>query len=129
MGREMAKLPLEPRLARFLLGWPTAEGRKASAWLARGGDGARPELEGFLHSGGSFPEERTLRPSQAFAGNGLTEALLAAFPDRVACLRRGQDLVLCDGSGYQIRPLEKAPTWLLALDLELGQERQAQLLA
>ena len=58
----------------------------------------------------------------------LDAALLAAYPDRVAQVRRGRDLVLCDGSGYRLsQPLEDG--WLLALQLELEEARQVRLSA
>lgn len=92
LGAAMARLPLEPRLARFLLGSPNPQGARAAAWLARGGDGLKPDLESYLLSKSpSLPEERQLRATTQFAQSNLEAALLAAFPDRVAQVRRGQD--------------------------------------
>jgi ATP-dependent helicase HrpB len=130
LGRAMARLPLEPRLARFLLGCPGPQGARAAAWLARGGDSQRPELEQYLHSKSPpLPEERQLRAPGGFELGDLDSALLAAFPDRVGQVRRNQDLVLCDGSGYRLQqPLPNNP-WLLALELELDGERRVRLMA
>lgn len=131
LGKAMLRLPLEPRLAAFLLGWPEGNGPTAAAWLGRGGDRAQPELERYLARPEKLPEERQLRhrlPAE-FARASLDEALLAAFPDRVAQVRRGSDLVFCDGSGYRLaKPLSDDP-WLLALELEINDERQVQLSA
>jgi len=131
LGQAMARLPLDPRLGRFLLGWPRPEGARAAAWLARGGDPLRPDLEGYLlGKSPPLPEERQLKATPEFASNSLTAALLAAFPDRVAQLRRGgQDLVLCDGSGYRLGQPLAGCDWLLALQLELDTERKVRLLA
>lgn len=131
LGQAMARLPLEPRLGRFLLGWPRPEGARAAAWLARGGDALKPDLEGYLLSQSPpLPEERQLKAGPEFSGKSLEEALLGAFPDRVAQLRRGgQDLVLCDGSGYRLGHPLAGCDWLLALQLELDSERKVRLLA
>ncbi|MBS2033757.1 DEAD/DEAH box helicase [bacterium] len=130
LGRAMARLPLEPRLARFLLGCPGPQGARAAAWLARGGDSQRPELEQYLHSKSpSLPEERQLRAPAGFETGDLDGALLAAFPDRVGQVRRSQDLVLCDGSGYRLQQPMQGNPWLLALQLELDGERRVRLMA
>jgi len=130
LGNAMAQLPLEPRLARFLLGYPQRLGIRAAAWLARGGDFRQSDLEeAMTQATPPLPEERQLRPPTEFAVSSLEEALLHAFPDRVAQVRRGQDLVMCDGSGYRLsRPIAGDP-WLLALQLELDGDRQLRLSA
>ncbi|MFN8612825.1 MAG: ATP-dependent helicase C-terminal domain-containing protein [Vulcanimicrobiota bacterium] len=130
LGEAMSRLPLEPRLARFLLGFPGPQGARAAAWLARGGDRLRPELEQYLHSKSPpLPEERQLKAPSEFALPDLDSALLAAFPDRVGQVRRNQDLVLCDGSGYRLQQPMPGNPWLLALELELDGERRVRLMA
>ncbi|MBX3166563.1 MAG: ATP-dependent RNA helicase [Candidatus Eremiobacteraeota bacterium] len=130
LGQAMAQLPLEPRLARFLLACPGPQGARAAAWLGRGGDSQRPDLDQYLHSQApSLPEERQLRVCDRFAVADLDSALLAAFPDRVGQVRRQQDLVLCDGSGYRLQqPMPNNP-WLLALQLELDGDKRVRLMA
>ena len=120
----------EPRLARFLLACPGPQGARAAAWLGRGGDTQRPDLDQYLHSRApALPEERQLRVSERFALSDLDSALLAAFPDRVGQVRRNQDLVLCDGSGYRLQqPMPHNP-WLLALQLELDGDKRVRLMA
>lgn len=129
LGRAMGKLPLEPRLARFVLGYPRPEGIRAAAWLGRGGDARQGDLELYLIGDGpSLPEERQIRPPADWAQASLEEALLQAFPDRVARVRRQQDLILCDGTGYRLpRPLHE--DWLLALLVEIDPQRQLRLSA
>lgn len=130
LGKAMAGLPLEPRLARFLLACPGHQGARAAAWLGRGGDSQRPDLDYYLHSKApTLPEERQLRVSEKFALADLDSALLAAFPDRVAQVRRNQDLVLCDGSGYRLQQAMPSNPWLLALQLELDGEKRVRLMA
>ena len=119
LGRAMAELPLDPRLARFLLGYPRPQGRRVAAWLARGGERGKSELETFIASGVRFPEERQLNCSEDFALPGLDESLLAAFPDRVAQVRRGRDLLLADGQGFQLKEEMPDNPWLLVLHAEL----------
>jgi ATP-dependent helicase HrpB len=128
LGRAMAGLPVEPRLARFLLSYPRPQGRRVAAWLSRGGERNQSDLEVFIGSGQRFPEERQLHCSEEFACGQLDDALLAAFPDRVAQVRRGKDLVFADGQGFQLKePLVDNP-WLLVLAAELD-GRNLQLLA
>lgn len=130
LGEAMARLPLEPRLARFLLGCPGPQGARAAAWLGRGGDSQRPDLDQYLHSKTPpLPEERQLKVDDRFAAPDLDAALLAAFPDRVGQVRRNQDLVLCDGSGYRLQQPMQGNPWLLALQLELDGERRVRLMA
>jgi ATP-dependent helicase HrpB len=130
LGAAMARLPLEPRLARFVLGCPTPRGARAAAWLARGGDRLKPDLESYLLSQSPpLPEERQLQTGDQFAESNLEAALLAAFPDRVAQVRRGHDLLLCDGSGYRLQQPMPSNPWLLALHLELDPDRKIRLMA
>ena len=130
LGKAMATVPLEPRLARFLLACPGAQGARAAAWLGRGGDNQRPDLDQYLHSRApALPEERQLRVSDKFALTDLDSALLAAFPDRVGQVRRNQDLVLCDGSGYRLQQPVPHNPWLLALQLELDGDKRVRLMA
>lgn len=129
LGKSMAGLPVEPRLGRFLLGYPRDSGRRAVAWLARGGDRQQPDLEEYLQTSQRLPEERQLRCEETFASQDIDQAMLAAYPDRVAQVRRGSDLVLCDGSGFRLaQPMPENP-WLLALDIEIDSQRKARLSA
>lgn len=130
LGRAMAELPLEPRLARLLLGWPGREGVRAAAWLSRGGDAQNPDLADYLaRTSPPLPEERSLRPGERFAETSWEAALVAAFPDRVAQVRRGQDLILADGSGFRLRQSLPDNPWLVALQVEVDPDRQLRLQA
>ncbi len=130
LGRAMAELPVEPRLARLLLGWPGREGVRAVAWLSRGGDAQHPDLADYLaRTSPPLPEERSLRPDQRFGSPSWEAALVAAFPDRVGQVRRGQDLIFADGSGFRLRQALPDNPWLVALQVEVDADRQLRLLA
>jgi ATP-dependent helicase HrpB len=125
-GREMARMPVHPRLARLAteaaaLG-ARDQGCAAAALLsagARGGDlFALLETEWDRAARLAFEELRRLAP-RGQAGRGGDDALLraslAAFPDRVARRRRDKELLLA-GGGSAVLAVETASEFLVAID-------------
>jgi len=112
-GRRLARLPLHPRLAALVeLGGPPA--CRLAAELSAS------------HAAQVAPIERQIRPlAPARPAAGMEEAVLRAFPDRVARRRRGQELLLSSGgSAWLARDagLETAE-FLVALETEERPER------
>jgi ATP-dependent helicase HrpB len=140
LGRRMARLPLHPRLARLLL---EAEARGAGedgcAVAALLAAGARLPAE--THQTGASDllwlldadwsgEARRLhdqirrlaRPKRGAARDegGLLRAVLAAFPDRVARRREGDELLLAAGGAARLAPASvvRQARFLVAVDVE-----------
>ncbi len=132
-GREMVSMPVHPRLARLAIEASRRgardQGCAAAALLSAGARGA--DLFALLETGWdraarlTFHELRRLAPrSQAQAGGdeALLRAALAAFPDRIARRRRGQELLLSNG-GSAALAAETAGEFLVAIDIEERGER------
>lgn len=144
-GREMARLPLHPRLATFVL-----EARR----LGAGRDGAT--VAALLSAGARLPDTaaahgesdlftllegewdyrsrqtveqlRRLVPSNHRAADrelALREAALAAFPDRVARRRSGSDLLLAAGGSAVLasQSAVQKSQLLVAIDVDERPER------
>lgn len=104
LGRQMAALPLHPRLARFLLDaharGATRPAARFAAWLS---DGGRPTGDlASLHPPDSplaGALERSLRaPAGVREPDALERAALAGWPDRLG-RQRGRGGVLVGGTG------------------------------
>ncbi|MEZ4317847.1 MAG: ATP-dependent helicase HrpB [Myxococcota bacterium] len=106
LGRDMARLPLHPRLARFVLEahrrGATRQGAELAAWMSEGG-----RLEGDLEHQAPPPHTRRLadRLQRSLPGSAgppdpdaLARAALAAWPDRLA-RQRGDSAVMVGGTG------------------------------
>jgi len=107
-GRQLAKLPLHPRLAALCLHGGAA-GCAEAARLAAGNRPQSQQIEQQL---------RRLVPAQARLK--LPQALLQAFPDRVARRRKDKELLLSNGASAVLlndAGVEKA-RFLVALDIE-----------
>ncbi len=142
IGREMAALPLHPRLARVVLEgaergclrevataaalveerdpWPgvRADLMQRVAWVDGKAGGDRSALAAVRRV-----RDQLLRLASGASGGGeedVIRALLAGFPDRVARLRDGHRYQLASGQGAQlIRSVDPLP-WMLALDLSVS---------
>ena len=127
-ARELAALPVHPRLARLLI---DGLRRKASSHACRlaallsGGD--RVEHVDVFEALQQQPSwraaqierqlRRAIRATDDSSDEGLRAAVLAAFPDRVGRRRSGSDVVLSNA-----RPARIAGEWrsdlLIAIDVE-----------
>jgi len=139
-GRQMARLPLHPRLARFVLeAARLGAGREAAAAAALLSAGARlPEQPAPLASSDLDvlleadlePRARQIRqqlrrlvpasPPQTASADALRQAALAAFPDRVARRRAGLDLLLAAGGSARLSAQSAAreAEFLVALEVD-----------
>jgi ATP-dependent helicase HrpB len=107
-GRQLSKLPLHPRLAALCL----HGGAAGCAEAARLAAGNRPQSQQI--------EQQLRRLAPAKARLALPQALLQAFPDRVARRRKDKELLLSGGSSAVLvndAGVEKA-RFLVALDIE-----------
>ena len=124
-ARRMARYPLHPRLAKLVVDAPTDEGCKAAALLSSGarstGGDLLTLLDGEWDSRSRQVYEqirRIVRPRRDRNNpDSLAQALLAAFPDRVARRRKGRELLLCSGNPALLAA-EAQPDFLIALDIE-----------
>ena len=136
-GREMLRMPVHPRLARLAMEASRRgardQGCAAAALLSAGARAA--DLSALLEADWdrnarlAFNELRRLAPrapAQLGGDNALLRAALAAFPDRVARRRRGQELLLSNG-GSATLATETAGEFLVAIDIEERSERGAPL--
>jgi ATP-dependent helicase HrpB len=126
-GREMARLPVHPRLARLMLEaaqrGAVNEAARVAAEISggRGNDSDRVErqLRRLVRARRASPEP-----------HGLEMSLLAGFPDRVAQRRSERDVVLVGGEAAQLADphlLPPAARFLIAVDVEERREHGAPL--
>ncbi len=139
-GRAMARLPLEPRLARVVVEAErrgvAAEGCMAAALLSAGTSAEKSDLleamdvqAGVLAEG--RPDPRVTQTAQQLrrivrvprdAPHGSDDALLisvlAGFPDRVARRRAGKVLLLANGVSAEFANAPPTYEFLIALDAE-----------
>jgi ATP-dependent helicase HrpB len=137
VAREMAEMPVHPRLARMMMessrrGVVSRAARVAA--LLSSGD--RPQNPDLIHVA-----ERSLSPyaekiarqleRQVRGGReakdwekGLAESILAAYPDRVAKRRKGEEYTVAGGISAKLgSPLPKPSEWLVCVDLDEMSER------
>lgn len=112
-GRRVARLPLHPRLAALV-----EHGGAAACRLAAELSAAHPAQVAQIEK-----QLRSLAPPRATAP--LEESVLRAFPDRVARRRRGQELLLSNGSSALLAREAGAEQaqFLVALETEERPER------
>jgi len=129
-GREMARLPLHPRLARLILD-AGDDGCALAAVLSAGEkrSGASDVLalldfDWDPRARRIYQQIRRLapRPPARVPKDALPKAVLAAFPDRVARRRRGNELLLSSG-GSAVLENPHGPEFLVAVDIEERSER------
>lgn len=124
-ARRMAALPLHPRLARLALD-AGDDGIALAACLSAGVRAPSVDLLALLHQ----PRDgyvrrvedqiRRLLPRRPRATLDLPQAVLRAFPDRVARRRRDRELRLAQGGSAILasdRGLEKSQ-WMVAVEIE-----------
>ncbi len=129
-ARRMSRYPLHPRLARLVLEaverGAGEEGCAAAALLSAGARTGSCDLLHLLESpldprAKQHLEQirRLVRPpkNQKHDPNALPWSILAAFPDRVARRRKGQELLLASGGSAKLA-CEARVDFLVALDIE-----------
>lgn len=130
LGRAMTRYPLHPRLARLVVeGINRGAGREAclaAAWLSSGARCPSPDFLAALETDAPFEVraiarqlERVARPKASCGGDedALAQALLRAFPDRVARTKPSGQLAMCNGDHARFAGANP-PEFLLALDVE-----------
>lgn len=145
VGRRMARYPLHPRLARLIVEADERgagdDGCAVAALLSAGqrmtGDprhAGPSDLIALLESEWEPNARRIynqLRRVERLHGGAraadepLLKAVLAAFPDRVARRRQGDELLLASGGSAVLAAssLVRAEDWLVAVDVEERRER------
>ena len=142
-ARQLARFPLSPRLARLLLDAEKhgagEDGCLVAALLSTGIDTQTSDLLSVMDTlRGRSPDprlqqslqtvldqlRRILRPSPQRHGNdqqrddALLKSVLAAFPDRVARLRAGNQVQLAAGISAEIKGQPPRYEYMTALDAE-----------
>ncbi|MEO0602394.1 MAG: helicase-related protein, partial [Myxococcota bacterium] len=127
-GRAMADLPLHPRLARLVLAGDL-DARWAAAWLADSGRSDLPaDLELAVEAIASAPPRPVRRAFEQLVriappaprARRLPDAVLAAWPDRVAQVRpHAPDRArLVGGRGVRFAPDALPPPYVVAIDVD-----------
>jgi len=136
-ARQMAEMPLHPRLARMMLDASkrgvVSRAARVAALLS---SGDRPQNPDLIHVA-----ERSLSPyaekisrqleRQVRGGReakdwekGLAESILAAYPDRVAKRRKAEEYTVAGGISAKLgAPLPKPSEWIVAVELDEMSER------
>jgi ATP-dependent helicase HrpB len=140
-GRRMASMPVHPRLARLILEAANDDGCALAALLSSGerlprdAEHAGPSDLLLLLESEWEPRTRQLyqqirrsapRGQRGRRGDeALLKAVLAAFPDRVARRRKGNELLLASGGSAVLSPASvvRNHEFLVAVDIEERSER------
>ncbi|MGA7159201.1 MAG: ATP-dependent helicase C-terminal domain-containing protein [Acidobacteriaceae bacterium] len=136
-ARKLIRLPLHPRLSR-MIGEAMKRGAGWSACMTAAllGSGERTERNDLLEAldqplGESARQQlrhllRMVKPErpQIQDDDALLQALLVGFPDRVAQLKSGNQVMLANGTSAEILGQPPQFSFLLALDAEHRMERQ-----
>jgi ATP-dependent helicase HrpB len=148
-GREMARYPLHPRLARLIVEarrrGVAEDGCAVAALLsvgerlpARAAHASRSDLLALLDAPWDARTEQVVRqvrravnpPKQTRRDeDALLISVLAAFPDRVARRRQGSDLQMASGGPAQLAPSSTVTQaqFLLAVEAEDRRDQKAPL--
>lgn len=148
-GREMARLPLEPRVARLVVESArrgmAERGCAAAAWLSAGvrwpepaGESGPSDLIWLLEQPWPARVRRLYEHLRRFLGargqgsgddETLLVSVLVAFPDRVARRRRDQELMLAAGGAARLSSssVVRQAEFLVAVDAEERREYGAPL--
>ncbi len=136
-AQQMAEMPLHPRLARMMLGAArrgvVGPAARVAALLSSGDRAQNPDLIHVAERSLSPHAEKIARQleRQVRGGReakdwekGLAESILAAYPDRVAKRRKGEEYIVAGGISAKLgMPLPKPSEWIVAVDLDEMSER------
>ena len=137
VAREMAGMPVHPRLARMMMESSkrgvVSRAARVAALLSSGDRPQNPDLIHVAERGLSPYAEKIARQleRQVRGGReakdwekGLAESILAAYPDRVAKRRKGEEYTVAGGISAKLgSPLPKPSEWLVCVDLDEMSER------
>ena len=122
-AKAMAQLPLHPRLSRLVLEGAARGVRRAAcdiaAQLSLGETGA---LSGMARQVSRQIDRALNVPSGKPDADGLDQALLVAFPDRVAKHHRDDEVRLAGGGSARAARGKVIPPWLVCIDIEERRE-------
>ncbi len=131
MAERLARYPLPPRLARMLAAaLERGAGEAGVAAAALLGSGVRPARQDLLSALDQPPEprasqqERQLRrlarpaPAADAGDEALLLAVLTGFPDRVARLRAGRQVLLCTGVTAELAGERPDYEFMVVVDAE-----------
>jgi ATP-dependent helicase HrpB len=136
-AQQMAEMPVHPRLARMMLDASkrgvVGRAARVAALLSSGDRMQNPDLIHVAERSLSPYAEKIARQleRQVRGGReakdwekGLAESILAAYPDRVAKRRKGEEYTVAGGISAKLgTPLPKPSEWLVAVDLDEMSER------
>jgi ATP-dependent helicase HrpB len=129
---QLARLPLSPRLSRLVVDAEKRgvgeDGCIVAALLSAGIESESNDLLAAIDSSHSDPRlqqtleqlRRIARPSRQHRHDedALLQSVLTAFPDRVARLRTGSQVLLSTGASAQVKGLPPRYEFMVALDAE-----------
>ncbi len=137
LGKRISRLPVHPRLGRFLLMAATLGAGNDAALIAaqlsegrlRSNDDAASDIEAILQAERSFGVQRlqqqlrrSLHPAPTVDEHALEKAFLAGYPDRVG-RRRGETILLSNGQSARLPRARGFPSeFLVAVDVDDGSE-------
>lgn len=123
-AKQMAQLPLHPRLSRLVLeGASTGVRRAACDAAAQLSLGESGDLSGMARQVSRQIDRALNAPSGKPDPHGLDKALLAAFPDRVAKHHRDDEVRLAGGGSARVARGQVVPKWLVCIDIEERREQ------
>ena len=131
MAQQLARYPLPPRLGRILVeALLRGVGEAGCAAVARLGSGDRSEGSDLLSALDTPPDGRTLqhmqqlrriaKPAKGTSGDdeALLLSVLTGFPDRVARLRAGNQLLLSSGISAELSGEPPPYEFMVVVDAE-----------
>lgn len=136
-AKQMAEMPVHPRLARMMLEAASRgvvqRAARVAALLSSGDRPQNPDLIHVAERGLSAYADKIARQleRQVRGGRegkdwekGLAESILAAYPDRVAKRRKGEEYTVAGGIAAKLgAPLPKPAEWIVAVELDEMSER------
>jgi ATP-dependent helicase HrpB len=136
-AKTMAEMPVHPRLARMMMeAGKRGVSQQAARVAALLSSGERPQTPDLIHvaeRGLSPYAEKIARQLERQARGGrnsrdwerdLAECILAAYPDRVAKRRKGEEYTVAGGIAAKLgSPLPKPSEWIVAVELDEMAER------
>jgi ATP-dependent helicase HrpB len=141
MARQLARYPLPPRLSRILVeAMDRGVGDDGCVAVARLGSGVRAEKQDLLDAMDVEPDHRVLqhiaqlRRIARISGpkkhndDALLMSVLAGFPDRVARLRTGTQVLLSAGGSAELAGERLQYEFMVAVDAEDRKEKPLPLI-
>jgi ATP-dependent helicase HrpB len=141
MAKRLAKYPLPPRLSRILVeALDRGVGADGCVAVALLGSGARVEKNDLLAAMDLEPDHRTqqhiaqlrrlarISPQTKHDDDALLMSVLTGFPDRVARLRAGKQVLLSTGASAELAGEPPPYEFMVAVDAEDRKEKPLPLI-